>query len=93
MGNFISMSAVKDYLNDLKWWTFTFIVVVKLNFLWKIHRHFSIKTISKLGLKTFLGTFDSYNDFTNDDKFDVASSKNNFMSSVEQCVASSLSFR
>ncbi len=47
--------------------------------------HFSIKSISKSGLKTFLGMFDSFNDFIIDGKSDVASSQNNFISSFEQC--------
>jgi hypothetical protein len=74
----------KNCFNDWKQETFSFAVEANLNFLRRIHRHFSIESISKPGLKTFLGMFDSFNEFIIKDKFDVASSLNMFISSVEQ---------
>ncbi len=51
-----------------------FFVVWNLNFLCRIHRHFWIKWISKLGFKTALGMNDSLNDFMRFTKSDVANS-------------------
>jgi len=62
MGKFISKSAVRDYFNYMKQEILSFAVVANLNFLQRTHRHFSIESISKSGLKTFLGTLDSFND-------------------------------
>ncbi len=52
-----------------------FFVVWNLNFLHRIHRHFWIESISKLSVKTALGTNDSFNDFMWVNKSDVADSQ------------------
>jgi hypothetical protein len=64
---------------------FSFFVVWKLNFLHRIHRHFWIKSILKLGFKTALGTYDSFNDFMRVNNSDVANSQKIFISSVKKC--------
>ncbi len=85
MGNFVSKSAVRDCFNDWKRETLSFDVVTNLNLVQRTHRHLSIKSISKPGLKTFLGTSNSFKDIIIDDKFDVDSSQKRFISSVKQC--------
>ncbi len=56
-----------------------------LNFLHRIHRQFWIKSIPKLGVKTALGTNDSFNDFMRANKSDVANSQKMFISSGKKC--------
>ncbi len=85
MGNLISKSAFSERFKHWKYLMFSFCVVWKLNFLRRIHRHFLIKLIPKLGFKTSLGTYDSFNDFMRVNKSDVANSKKMFISSGKKC--------
>jgi hypothetical protein len=72
-------------LQTLKMLDDQFFVVWNLNFLRRIHRHFWIKSIPKLGFKIALGIFDSFNDSMRVNKFDVANSPKMFISSVKKC--------
>ncbi len=51
MGNLISKSAFNECFKHWKYLMFSFFVVWNLNFLRRIHRHFWIKLIPKLGFK------------------------------------------
>ncbi len=62
-----------------------FLVVWNLNFLCRIHRRFWIELLPKLGVKTALGTKDSFNDFMRVNKYDVANSQNKIISSGKKC--------
>ncbi len=72
-------------LQTLKMHVGIFFVVWNLNFLRRIHRHFWIKLLPKLCVKTALGTKDSFNDFTRVNKSDVADSPPKNISSGEKC--------
>ncbi len=65
-------------LQTLKMLVDNFSVVWNLNFLHRIHRHFWIESIPKLGDKTALGTNISFNDFMRANKSDVANSQKCF---------------
>jgi hypothetical protein len=75
MGNLISKSAFNDCFKHWKCFLLIFLVVWNLNFLHRIHRHFWIKLIPKLGDKTALGTNVSFNDSIRANKSDVANSQ------------------
>ncbi len=62
-----------------------FFVVWNLNFLRRIHRHFWIKLLPKLSVKTALGTKDSFNDFMRVNKSDVANYPQKIISSGKKC--------
>ncbi len=65
-------------LQTLKMLVVIFLVVWTLNFLRRIHSHFWIESIPKLGdKKTALGTNVSFNDFMRANKSDVANSPKN----------------
>ncbi len=68
-------------LQTLKMLVVNFLVVWNLNFLHRIHRHFWIESIPKLGDKTALGTNVSFNDFMRANKSDVANTQKMFISS------------
>ncbi len=81
-GKFNFKNRFNECFKHWKYLIFSFFVVWKLNFLRRIHRHFWIKSIPKLGFKTALGTYDSFNDFMRVNKSDVADSQKLFISSV-----------
>ncbi len=72
-------------LQTLKMLVVNVFVVWNLNLLCRIHRHFWIKWISKLGFKTALGTNDSFNDFMRVNKSDVANSPKKIISYGKKC--------
>ncbi len=72
-------------LQTLKMHFVNFLMVWNLNFLRRIHRHFLIESIPKLGDKTALGTNVSFNDFMRVNKSDVANSQKMFISSGKKC--------
>ncbi len=72
-------------LQTLKMLVVNFFVVSNSNFLCRIHRHFWIESIPKLGVKTALGTNDSFNDFMRVNNSDVANSQKMFISSGKKC--------
>ncbi len=85
MGNLISKSTANECSKHWKYLMFSFFVVWKLKFLCRIHRHFWIESIPKLGFKIALGTLDSFNDSMRVNKFDVANSQKMSISSVKKC--------
>ncbi len=72
-------------LQTLKMLAVNFLVVWNLNFLHRIHRHFWIESVPKLGDKIALGTNVSFNDFMRANKSDVANYQKMFISSCEKC--------
>ncbi len=72
-------------LQTLKMLVVNYLVVWNLNFLHRIHRHFWIKLLHKLGVKTALGTNDSFNDSMRVNKSFVADSPKKVISSGKKC--------
>ncbi len=85
MENLISKSAFNDCFKHWKWLQLIFCVVWNLNFLHRIHRHFWLELVPKLGGKTALGTNDSFNDFMRVNKSDVANSQKLSIYSCKKC--------
>ncbi len=85
MGNLISKSSFNDCFKHWKCFLLIFLVVWNLNFLHRIHRHFWIKLIPKLGEKTALGMNVSFNNFMRANKSDVANTQKMFLCSGMKC--------
>jgi hypothetical protein len=83
IGNFIVNNAFSASFYELKRDTLSLFVVVKLNFFRKIHRHFSIESITFSEVIIDPGIRASFKDDLSDGKDVVANSQNIVISLVE----------
>ncbi len=83
IGNFIINNAFSVSFNELKHDTLSLFVVVKLNFFCRIHRHFSIESITFFEVIIDPGMGFSFKDDLSEGKDVVANSQNVVISLVE----------
>ena len=83
IGNFIINNAFSASFNELKRDTLSLFVVVKLNFFRRIHRHFSIESITFSEVIIDPGIGSSFKDDLSEGKDVVANYQNIVISLVE----------